>query len=312
MDVPDDWPGRPLAAWPNLRDLVRRLIAYWPAHEAFLKRRFSDPDDPTLRIADDIGELLAKTAVEDDTAFAGYRWMCEAMFEEELHFRRTGRYRLSSASAAAVSVYDNVPVMTHYMRGLLVSQALWRNHSGSLGFYRDRFLPQVRGEGSLLEIGPGHGLLLYFAALRSPSLKLSGWDVSATSVAITRELLGKLDLEGRCELGVRDFLAEKPVRRFDAIVASELLEHLAAPAEALQAFRTLLAPDGRLYLNVPVNSPAPDHIQLWRAPEEVCRLVEEAGFAVDTVELFPVSGYTEAEARRKALTISCAIIARER
>ena len=61
---------------------------------------------------------------------------------------------------------------------------------------------------------------------------------------------------------------------------------------------------GRLFLSVPVNSPAPDHIYLFRTPEEAIDMVREAGFDIQHTLFSPCTGVSLARARKHRLTIS--------
>jgi len=90
---------------------------------------------------------------------------------------------------------------------------------------------------------------------------------------------------------------------------SEVLEHLETPARALAFVRQSLRPGGRAFINVPVNCPAPDHIFLFSAPEEVIAAVRASGLQPIEAGIFPASGYTEDRARKMRATISCAVIA---
>ena len=63
-------------------------------------------------------------------------------------------------------------------------------------------------------------------------------------------------------------------------------------------------------MNAPVNSPAIDHIYLFRTPEDLVSLVKAAGFEVESVRIAPASGFSEAKARKLGLSISCGIIGR--
>jgi 2-polyprenyl-3-methyl-5-hydroxy-6-metoxy-1,4-benzoquinol methylase len=101
--------------------------------------------------------------------------------------------------------------------------------------------------------------------------------------------------------------AAEPV--WDSVVMSEVLEHLETPARALAFVRQSLRPGGRAFINVPVNCPAPDHIFLFSAPEEVIAAVRASGLQPIEAGIFPASGYTEDRARKMRATISCAVIA---
>ncbi len=72
------------------------------------------------------------------------RWLCGVFLDEELFFRRTGRYRLSTFAEAFDTVYANPGFMSRYMNGLLMTHVLWRNHTDMLRYFCDVFLPQIR------------------------------------------------------------------------------------------------------------------------------------------------------------------------
>jgi SAM-dependent methyltransferase len=87
-------------------------------------------------------------------------------------------------------------------------------------------------------------------ALRQPTARVTGIDVSATSLRHTRALkrryglknlkVRQLPIEGVQELG----------HRFDKIVCTGVLHHLADPDAGLRALRAVLKPDGALYVMV--------------------------------------------------------------
>jgi 2-polyprenyl-3-methyl-5-hydroxy-6-metoxy-1,4-benzoquinol methylase len=277
-------PGR----YPALAGLVGATLARWPAHGAFLARRF-EVDAEELAAAEQVAGLIARIAGDRlGQVIDGYRQTCRMMLWEEVQFRRTGRYRLASFAEAVAAVYARPEVMDPYLDGLLLSQLIWRNHCEALRLYGSRFLPALPADARLREIGPGHGLFLAVAAAAVPGLALSAWDVSPQSLLQTEACLGRLGLSGRVALLERDLMAGggPPV---DALVASELVEHLDDPAAALARLAGMLAPDGRAFLNIPVNSPAPDHISLFRTPEEVVALVGQAGFFVEEAHALPAT-----------------------
>jgi SAM-dependent methyltransferase len=244
-----------------------------------------------------------------------YRFLCEELvLPEEVNFRRYGRYRLASFADAYREVYSNDEIMRRYMAGLLVSNVLWDPHARAIESYVNRYLPSLGAGSDHLEIGPGHGLLLYFAASQSTLGSATGWDISPTSIAQTEDALSIMEVRRPVELKVQNLFHRDPRegRTFDSIVMSELIEHLEDPPGALRSVRELLRPDGRLWINVPVNSPAPDHIYLLPTPEEACQLFETAGFEVIDREFFPVSGSTLERARRHQLSITCVITAKVR
>lgn len=297
--------------YPALAGLVEAVSAAWPEHCGFVGKSFGGEDPEGLNWAEAVAKLITALAGDGLPGVAAdYRWTCERLLEEELHFRRSGAYRLATFAAAEREVYADAAFMGRYVNGLLLSHLFWANHRRVLRFYDQRFLPDDGRAFRHLEVGPGHGLLLYLAARRSGCRLAAGWDVSATSARHTRACLDRLGAPAAVAVECRDLLScgTRP-ESFDSIVASEVLEHLEHPAEALAALRRLLVPGGRLFVNMPVNSPAPDHIHLLRRPEEVADLVADSGYRILETAFFPATGYTEERARRQEATISCAVIA---
>ncbi len=87
-------------------------------------------------------------------------------------------------------------------------------------------------------------------ALRQPAARVTGIDVSATSLRHTRELKRRYGLKN---LEVRQLPIERVQdlgRRFDKVVCTGVLHHLADPDAGLRALRAVLKPAGALYLMV--------------------------------------------------------------
>jgi len=87
-------------------------------------------------------------------------------------------------------------------------------------------------------------------AISRPNARVTGIDVSATSLDHTERMKRKYsltNLETR-ELGVEN--VDLLDRRFDLIVCTGVLHHLADPDAGLRALRSVLKPDGAIYLMV--------------------------------------------------------------
>ncbi|MDB5438423.1 MAG: hypothetical protein JWM33_850 [Caulobacteraceae bacterium] len=296
---------------PHLARAVSEQLVAFPEHAAYLKARFSGETPAGLALAEDLAAMICQVIGGDWARLcADYRWLSGVLLEEELFFRRNGRYRLSSFAEALEQVYGDADYMVRYMNGLLASQLWWRNHTEVFGYFRDRFLSQTPTGASHLEIGSGHGLLLAAAAAVPGISRLEAWDVSATSLGLTGQALAALEVSpARVTFRTADIFAP-PHALFDSITFSEVLEHLEDPFGALVKLRGLLKPEGRLFLNAPTNSPAPDHIYLFHTPEEIVSMAREAGFAIEGSLFAPGAGVSLERARRLDLTISVAVIAR--
>ncbi len=294
--------------FPNLGRMLEAQLAAAPEQEKFFTRRFADAGETDLAFLDNLAGHIAKLTdgalkehVDD------YAWLCQEQIAEELHFRRNGRYRLNTFAEAYAEVYSNKPYMTRYMNGLLMTQLWWANHTAVMDFYRHSFLATNPEGYSHLEIGPGHGLFLYFAAADKRSGDVRGWDISEASIALTKDALRKLGLESLPKLELVD-LFKGPTGSFDSMVFSEVLEHMEDPRGSLEVLRSLLAPQGRLFVNMPINSPAPDHLFNADTPEALEKFIVDAGFKVLDRGFFPATNQSLEAARKKKLTISCAYI----
>lgn len=301
-------------SFPQLARLYALQLEATPQHQKSLAKRIEVSDAKQLVMADKMAGWVMTLAGDNlPQVLQDYDWICRMVLEEELHFRRSGQYRLSTFQEALENVYSNKEYMGHYMNGLLVSQVWWANHTEAFNYYVDEFLGGFTGPFNHLEIGPGHGLLLYLAGSNPNCQRLEGWDISEESARQTQHALDLLGLNKSATLKVQDmFAADVAPNQFDSVVFSEVLEHLEQPREALAVIRSLLSEKGRLFINVPINSPASDHIFLLRSPEEVLQLVEDCGFEIERSHFVPQTGMTLDRARRMQATITGLVVARRR
>jgi len=297
---------------PAVKRLVDLVVTSWPEHAPFLERSFQARDARERSMSEQLAELVFRLHADaPQDLVRGYRWMCEMVREEELEFRRSGQYRYSSFREVNELVYQQRERMADYMFGLLASSVLWLNHTRSFVNYAERFLALNREGYRHLEVGPGHGLLLYMAAADPRCASVTGLDISAESLAQTEGALARLGAQKPAQCMTCDIAQPLAVAaRFDSVVLSEVCEHLEAPGAALVNLRGIMAPGARIFVNVPVNSPAIDHIYLLKSPEEVVELVRGAGFIIEETLNAPASGYTEARARKFGAAISVCVIGR--
>ena len=87
-------------------------------------------------------------------------------------------------------------------------------------------------------------------ALCRPRARVVGIDVSSTSLEYTEQLRRKYSLSN-LEIEQRSIESVQTMeQRFDVIVCTGVLHHLVDPAAGLRALRSVLKPDGALYLMV--------------------------------------------------------------
>lgn len=123
---------------------------------------------------------------------------------------------------------------------------------------RDRILRWLTTQpvGSVLEIGPGSGALLRDFA--NHGWECVGLDVSRNALELTRHVTQT------CE-NVELFSSASEVsgRRFDLVVACEVLEHIEADQEAFNEWSGFLKPGGVLLLSMPAHMKRWDATDVW-------------------------------------------------
>jgi 2-polyprenyl-3-methyl-5-hydroxy-6-metoxy-1,4-benzoquinol methylase len=305
--------------YPNLANLVTEVLNVWPEHERYLENSLGPREEGFLSFSEKLSDMVTRLATVDGgirVHVDDYRFLCEEIYlPEEFHFRRHGSYRLTSFEEALSTVYNNAPFMARYMNGLLVSDVLWINHCRGLQHFADVFLNSLPANAQLLEIGPGHGLLLHLASQNPKIGSLVAYDVSQKSVDMAGKALKALGAAKPVRFELKNILDDSIMEapkagQFDAIVFSEVLEHLDRPEQALRALLHLCKPGGRVWINVPANSPAPDHLYLVREPKQAEDVVRNVGFEVVDTAQFPMTGVTMERALKQNLTISCIVVGR--
>jgi 2-polyprenyl-3-methyl-5-hydroxy-6-metoxy-1,4-benzoquinol methylase len=306
--------------FPQLDLILAEILSLWPQHERYLRKNISERDFELLEFSELLSQIISKKVSFGRMSLASlaadYRFLCESIvLPEELFFRRHGRYRLSSFEEADKTVYSDREFMTKYMNGLLLSDVIWVNHCRCMMNYSKVFLEMLTQGSRLLEIGPGHGLLLYLATLSSNVASINAWDVSDASLKLAEETITCLSttpvsFEKR-NIYDHTILTPQHSNSFDAIVLSEVLEHLERPFDAIKVLYHLAKPGGLVWINVPANSPAPDHLYLVTDIAEPIALLKEGGFEIEATFVFPTTGATVETAKAKKLTSNCVIIGRK-
>ena len=303
-----------LSSYPAIAHVVARQIAVWPEHEPTIATSLGNRHLEVMQDTENNAVMVTNIAEQHygglDKVCEGYRYFCQEMIlAAELYFRRHGKYERSTFDEAFRDVYSKPDVMEHYMNGLLVSGIFWHNHAYALNFYRTQYLPMLPQGYSHLEVGPGHGALLHLTATDPNHGRIVGWDVSPSSIEATKRTLEIIGVDQDIELVCQDmFDAKTQSNAFDSIVVSELLEHLEDPLRALQALHVALKPGGHILVNMPANSPAPDHLYLIDEPHEMTDLIRQAGFTIEKEVLFPMTGYSLERCKKDKLTITCVAV----
>jgi 2-polyprenyl-3-methyl-5-hydroxy-6-metoxy-1,4-benzoquinol methylase len=301
----------PYAHHPNIARLVDAVVDVWPDHGTYLEKSFGARTDSLLDTSDKMAAAVLELAADDVRGTAeDYRWLCDRIREEELNFARTDAYRFSTFEETNAHVYSDDDFMKRYMNGLLFSHVLWFMHASSLHFFAQRLAARVKAGGKVLEVGSGHGLLLFLCLRDLKMREAVAWDLSPVSLEHTKAALARLGAEGRARFAVQDMhQAEATGEQFGLVILSHLLEHLDDPIPALATVKKLLTKDGVLFVNVPLNAPMPDHLQLLRDPSEAEKMLVDGGFRVLEIASHTTQAMPLGKALKRKAAVTCSIIA---
>lgn len=115
-----------------------------------------------------------------------------------------------------------------------------------LAFILDRLGVSLPSGARVLDLGCGNGIIT--EALGKAGFQVTGLEPSSEAIRRARHEHGHENVEYlQGELGDQTF----PTRGFDAIVCSEVLEHVPDPIALLNQMQPLIRPGGRLILTVP-------------------------------------------------------------
>lgn len=210
-----------------------------------------------------------------------YLKMINDMRKEGIYFLKNGVYSCENQSVAYEKVYSRKDIMSYYMNALLISQILWKHHFDMFIYFRESLKKYYKksDEISILDVGPGHGFFSYIIKTDVPNFfKLDIVDISESSLIVTKQIIG--DKNEKIFFFKEDIFNFDSPHKYDLIILGEVLEHLDNPIEILQKLSNLLSENGVLWLTTPTNSPALDHVYLFKSKEEVVDLITLSGFDV--------------------------------
>jgi SAM-dependent methyltransferase len=262
---------------------LNRIREKAPKYAAKLEGRVARMDSVFFARAEHFLEKFARflegRGKDFDYGIACHLKLHENMIQERMDFLRSGGYASSSFAEVEQRVYANPEIMEYYMYGLVFSQFLWPEQYARLAFFCSG-LPHYRdGVRSYLELGGGHAIYISSAIdLLDPETRFEMVDISATSMDVARAM----SPNHRIDYHLCDVFQFGDDRRYDFIVAGEILEHLEEPRKLLARMRRMLAPGGHAFLSTPVNAPTVDHIYLFNNIQEIRDLLASEGFLIES------------------------------
>ena len=166
-----------------------------------------------------------------------------------------------------------------------------------------RVLPKVSGNfRAILDAGCGIGVFSMQLAKLHPAAQVVGVDLEESLVQKANEIARRAKISN-LEFQLGDVTDLHLDRKFDLIVSVDNLEYVENDARALESFRQLLNPEGRLVVHVPcyhrrwpvfkrsVNFDVPGHVRPGYLKEQLAERLTNAGFAL--IEQFYTFGLLE-------------------
>ena len=259
-----------------IKSVIREIGKRDKLHANTLKRNIlsgSDYDE----ISDLIYDFFRGSKINPKTLADDYLHMIGDMRREGTYFALNGQYSCKSQQDAYEKVYSDPVVMSYYMNALIISQVLWSHHFKMLMYFRDMLLHYKWGYIDVLDVGTGHGLYSYLVRKHIPVNDIDVVDISKQSLDITRRMIGCNSIY----FIQSDIADHKTGYQYDLIILGEILEHLDDPLSMLLRLKSMLVDGGYLWITVPTNAPAIDHVFLFKSKEEVFRLIKTVGLHVD-------------------------------
>lgn len=293
-------------------DFASMVTAANPLHTSFITRSLKSMRDDTRAELTAYLDYCRSVGLSLDYLVDSYNTIVSDTFREEMFFRENKRYRWSRFDELADSVYFDEAYMRKYMYGLAITAFLWPNHTALHDFFIRTF---PRGQnGNYLEIGPGHGYYFMQSARLGNFERLLGVDISAASVALTRDIVRYYEIEKKCRAEVvqTDFLNfQKEDQEYSCIVMGEVLEHVEDPKLFLSTIARLSGPSTHIFVTTCMNAPAVDHISLFRTGRDVEDIIASSGLQMVEACYVPYVGKTLAECEKHDLAVNVGYVLRK-
>ena len=249
-----------------LQELMIRISDIDPAHGILISNNISKIRQLRLKEFDELLNIINSyfKGISPVVVAEDYMHMVEDMRREMKHFLMTGSYSCKSEAEAFEKVYSNASVMSYYMNALLISQLLWPHHFGMLQFFKKHIYKLLRYKyfHDVLEIGAGHGLYSWIVR-NYHYCKVDIYDISDTALCMTKKMLGD----------TVNYTMNLTEKKYDLILLGEVIEHCDDPYSMIMKAAAMLFPGGILWISIPINAPAIDHVYLFRSEAEVYDMI---------------------------------------
>jgi 2-polyprenyl-3-methyl-5-hydroxy-6-metoxy-1,4-benzoquinol methylase len=266
----------------NLIEIVEQIKNLNPLHGKKLSKNLKKQDESYFLQADKFlskyNQLLFDIGKDMNYSIDCYLQMIADFNYETVQFLQTGEYSSKSFDEVNERVYNNPEVMEYFMHGLLLSQFLWTHHYDITKYFNEIINQNKSNIKNYLEVGGGHGLYISDAITTIGSdANYDLVDISPSSIDIAKKMINN----SKVNYSLIDIFEYFPSQKYDFITMGEVLEHVEDPVSLLAKLHGLLADNGKLFITTPTNAPSIDHIYLFRNADDIRKVINEAGFAIE-------------------------------
>jgi 2-polyprenyl-3-methyl-5-hydroxy-6-metoxy-1,4-benzoquinol methylase len=235
-----------------------------------------------------------------DYAIECYLKMVADMTHAHVRFIESGEYASKAFGEVNQRVYSNPEIMEYYMNGLILSQFLWAHHYVMFSFFVELLQKYKHKITRYLEIGGGHGLFISEAInILNKSVQFDLVDISPASIEMAKSFIGNK----RVNFILSDVFEYEAENKYDFITMGEVLEHVERPDRLLAKLKSLLNDDGYVYVTVPANAPAIDHIYLFKNARDIRETIEKTGFEIIEDKAVYAEDVSQAKAEKLKITL---------
>lgn len=300
--------------YPHLWKVVEKIAKQSLFQKKALFRYIESADQRYFDFAEDLVKRMLKVVNSEeryDYIAKTYLWYTKTIRIEEMFFAKEHRYRYSDYNSVFEKVYGCDEYMFDYVVGLGMTQIFWPNHWAILKYFLDTFIPKVKTFTTGAEIGVGHGIFHSELLRGCPSMVSKLLDVSSVSLKMTRKMIAATGLNpDRAQPIQCDIQKEIPLEdeSIDALLMGELIEHLQEGEAVMTAMTEKMKKTGYCYFSTAANSPAEDHILLFRSIGEIRNFIDRTGWKIVDEHLGTLNNMTVKESEHGGHNINYAAV----
>lgn len=300
--------------YPNLWQVITQIGKLSPFQKKAVFKLIETSDKRFFEFAEDVVQRMLKVVTSDngfEYIAKTYLWYTKTIRVEEMYFSKEGKYRYEDYDEVYEKVYGRDDYMIDYVVGLGMTQIFWKNHWEIFKFFLDSFIPKVAGFMYGAEVGVGHGLFHSEFLRRCPGMTSKLLDISPSSLDMTLKMIEASGLDPKRATPIEcDIQKQIPVDdgSLDALLMGELIEHIQDGEAVMTAMTKKLKPSGYCYFSTAANSPAEDHILLFRTIDEIRTFLDKCGWEIINEHIGTLRQMSVEEAEKDGHNINYAAI----